>query len=542
MSDGRFPTNTILVHAEGCEVDGTEEVPDWDCDDECSVENLDEQSGWTSSPDTYVRSSGSENKTVWGDGVGEAEGAVSKNFGDEGGASRFFIQAKRYHWLDKLSDMIEEGGMYSIHLTDLESSDVLGVELRRKGYEIVDTIVVRFPEKEMYGFLARNKEYDTAVEEVIWKGADKLLDIDACRIDVGSERKADAGGGKLWSHYRDQNEDEEEPDRHQDKKGRWPTNTVFVHAEGCEIKGTRKIEGHTGYPNGPGGHHSKTYQDNSSASAEWNNFSTEEHNQSWEGYADEDGKEEVLNWDCDDECSVENLDEQSGELDPQGSQKRKDTSNYSWFGGGSAKSTYFGDEGGASRFFYGAKTREEVVEYLEDMASHVEVNVNGGSSEDREHPPFFYTSKAPTSERDKGCEDLYWKFEDNIWKEIDKSEHEKSDGKVKTGNPHVTVKPLDLMEWLVENLTEKGDTVLDPFAGSGTTGIATLKTERHGHLVELDHNDNYRQVIKGRITGAKREVLKDTPIWEERPEIELPWDEDQKKTEGILSILEESRE
>lgn len=43
---------------------------------------------------------------------------------------------------------------------------------------------------------------------------------------------------------------------------------------------------------------------------------------------------------------------------------------------------------------------------------------------------------------------------------------------------HMTVKPLDLMERLIEVFTIKGQTVLDPFLGSGTTGIASLKKGR----------------------------------------------------------------
>jgi DNA modification methylase len=39
-------------------------------------------------------------------------------------------------------------------------------------------------------------------------------------------------------------------------------------------------------------------------------------------------------------------------------------------------------------------------------------------------------------------------------------------------NAHPTVKPIALMRWLVRLVTPPGGLVLDPFAGSGTTGIA----------------------------------------------------------------------
>ncbi len=43
---------------------------------------------------------------------------------------------------------------------------------------------------------------------------------------------------------------------------------------------------------------------------------------------------------------------------------------------------------------------------------------------------------------------------------------------------HMTVKPIGLMERLIDVFSIKGQTVLDPFLGSGTTGVASLKTGR----------------------------------------------------------------
>lgn len=48
----------------------------------------------------------------------------------------------------------------------------------------------------------------------------------------------------------------------------------------------------------------------------------------------------------------------------------------------------------------------------------------------------------------------------------------KADGDDRLGSMHPTVKPVDLMRWLVRLVTRKGGTVLDPFAGTGTTGEA----------------------------------------------------------------------
>ena len=51
---------------------------------------------------------------------------------------------------------------------------------------------------------------------------------------------------------------------------------------------------------------------------------------------------------------------------------------------------------------------------------------------------------------------------------------------------HPFQKSLGCMRWLVQNLTVPGDLVADPYAGSGTTGIAAAQLGRRGHLIEID--------------------------------------------------------
>lgn len=51
---------------------------------------------------------------------------------------------------------------------------------------------------------------------------------------------------------------------------------------------------------------------------------------------------------------------------------------------------------------------------------------------------------------------------------------------------HMTEKPVDLMRQIIEDCTLPGDSVLDPFAGSGTTGAAALACDRNATLVERD--------------------------------------------------------
>ena len=82
---------------------------------------------------------------------------------------------------------------------------------------------------------------------------------------------------------------------------------------------------------------------------------------------------------------------------------------------------------------------------------------------------FFYCSKASVRERDAGV-----------------------GGGRKRANTHPTVKPLDLMCYLVRLVTPKGAIVLDPFMGSGTTGCAAaiegarfVGIEREGEYITI---------------------------------------------------------
>lgn len=62
----------------------------------------------------------------------------------------------------------------------------------------------------------------------------------------------------------------------------------------------------------------------------------------------------------------------------------------------------------------------------------------------------------------------------------------KADKQDRWGSRHPTVKPVELMKWLVPLVTPPGGTVIDPFAGSGTTGVAALATGRNAILIERE--------------------------------------------------------
>jgi len=62
---------------------------------------------------------------------------------------------------------------------------------------------------------------------------------------------------------------------------------------------------------------------------------------------------------------------------------------------------------------------------------------------------------------------------------------------------HPTQKPLPLMKWIVEKYTKEGDTILDPFMGSGTTGVACKMLNRNFIGIEID--ETYFKLAEKRI-------------------------------------------
>lgn len=71
--------------------------------------------------------------------------------------------------------------------------------------------------------------------------------------------------------------------------------------------------------------------------------------------------------------------------------------------------------------------------------------------------------------------------------------------KKKDGKRHITQKPLEFIEKLITNSSEKGDVVLDPFMGSGTTGIASIKSNRDFVGIEIDKD--YYDLAADRINN-----------------------------------------
>lgn len=72
---------------------------------------------------------------------------------------------------------------------------------------------------------------------------------------------------------------------------------------------------------------------------------------------------------------------------------------------------------------------------------------------------------------------------------------------------HPTQKPIALMEHFVKVLTNPGDLVLDPFMGSGSTGVAAVNNDRN--FLGCDLSDDYYEIAKKRIglaSDGKRQM------------------------------------
>ena len=68
---------------------------------------------------------------------------------------------------------------------------------------------------------------------------------------------------------------------------------------------------------------------------------------------------------------------------------------------------------------------------------------------------------------------------------------------------HPTQKPVDLLAFLMQNSSQENAIVLDPFMGSGSTGVACVNTNRNFIGIELD--ENYFNIAKERIEKAEKE-------------------------------------
>jgi site-specific DNA-methyltransferase (adenine-specific) len=134
----------------------------------------------------------------------------------------------------------------------------------------------------------------------------------------------------------------------------------------------------------------------------------------------------------------------------------------------------YGGQGGASRFFTSIEWEPEI------------------------DAPFRYIAKPSKQERNAGLDGL----PEVVGKRTQDGGDDTRGRPTPTNqNHHPTVKPLALMRWLVRLVTPPGGTVLEPFAGSGTTLMACVMEGFNGIGIEM--TDEYLPIIEGRVRWAQ---------------------------------------
>lgn len=160
-----------------------------------------------------------------------------------------------------------------------------------------------------------------------------------------------------------------------------------------------------------------------------------------------------------------------------------------------------GERGGHDhRPFQGGKRQNGFV----DVGSNSGSNLPNGSLYDDSGGAsrFFYTAKASRSEREIGMDGMPRQrvgvHDDDGYRSPGERKANHT-APMPAANHHPTVKPIDLMTWLIRMVTPPGGIVLDPFMGSGTTGIAA---SRLGFpFIGIEISPEYAGIARRRIHG-----------------------------------------
>lgn len=246
--------------------------------------------------------------------------------------------------------------------------------------------------------------------------------------------------------------------------GRWPGNVALSHSEECEPIGVRVVKG--------------DQRDIGNGRREGGFADVGAEAGDSEPNAPVYGNEEILEWDCTPGCPVALLNKQSG-IRPGGGYPagRSANSVYNETFGGSDGPRSMGDSGGAARFFYCSKSSRE--ERNAGLGEFEEKQSTMQNAEGRRLNPICDN----TGKRIQVCEcgECAWTEKTNP----------------RSANHHPTVKPIDLCRWLCNLVTPPGGLILDPFAGSGTTGCAAMLEGLR--FVGYEQDPDYYRIAEARI-------------------------------------------
>ena len=163
----------------------------------------------------------------------------------------------------------------------------------------------------------------------------------------------------------------------------------------------------------------------------------------------------------------------------------------------------FGDSGGYSRYF--------------SLDSWFQKNIKQLPEPVQQTFPFMIVPKASKAEKNDGLDNFEIKqakggggTSNDTWYEDDVNAASGKFGseKAPSRNIHPTVKPLTLMNYLVVLGSRKGDVVLEPFAGSGTTALACVSQERD--YIAIEREEEYYEIAKARLDKLEQPLK----MWE----------------------------
>lgn len=134
---------------------------------------------------------------------------------------------------------------------------------------------------------------------------------------------------------------------------------------------------------------------------------------------------------------------------------------------------------------------DEVLEVFPD-------NVKGGTWNNTKGARHFENNGKPTEYTNKGSDNSVGSAARFFYcAKASKSEKGKD-------NQHPTVKPLELMKYLIKMVAPKGALVLDPFMGSGSTGVAAIQIDRR--FIGIEKEPEYFKIAESRLEKAKLET------------------------------------
>ncbi len=175
--------------------------------------------------------------------------------------------------------------------------------------------------------------------------------------------------------------------------------------------------------------------------------------------------------------------------------------------GRSGPSNQHGGGGSAARFFKTVREDEPYAErtYAENGGTNFAMKPGARRLDEGSAARFFYVAKASQQDRNEGCDQIDPKqySHDGRKTPIDNAYQRNASNASNASNAHPTVKPTALMRYLVKLVTPPGGMILDPFAGSGSTGKASVL--EGFRFVGIEKDEEYCAIARARIAWAEEE-------------------------------------